>query len=362
MDTTTHDDDISVEQVSLEMASDDTSPWRPGKTVHIDRPGRIRRLSEELEEEGFTFRGGTPGWRDLLLGELDYALHPSVHERRIPSYGAIIEPTVDPSLWSEPTELHFTRRAVKGFPLSDARRFADGLSSWLLRRTDGTKDSVVFDRAAGSERDLVVLAEALGATLVQRHPSGSVRVVGDFGVLRWDGIGWHHEAPVQAWIDAFTVCAHHGDREILTMLLEFAVHDLGARGIGALLVYRPNDDVMPNYEIRLAEPPPLRIDRPSDLAPFRHVLAQIDGAAVFDARGTLRQLGVRLVPSLEAEAEVAGFRGMRHTAGRRYSFDDELATVIVVSEDGPVTVLRNGKILGRSTRDASDLVNLTPFE
>ena len=30
---------------------------------------------------------------------------------------------------------------------------------------------------------------------------------------------------------------------------------------------------------------------------------------------------------------------MRHTSGNRYSFDDASATVIVISEDGPVTVL-----------------------
>ena len=37
---------------------------------------------------------------------------------------------------------------------------------------------------------------------------------------------------------------------------------------------------------------------------------------------------------------------MRHTAARRYSYDDPGATVIVVSEDGPVTVFRNGEVAG----------------
>ena len=73
----------------------------------------------------------------------------------------------------------------------------------------------------------------------------------------------------------------------------------------------------------------------------------VDGAAVFDGAGTLRHLGVRLVPSAEAEADVEGFRGMRHTAARRYSFDDPTATVIVVSEDGPVSVIRHGEVLYR---------------
>jgi DNA integrity scanning protein DisA with diadenylate cyclase activity len=37
---------------------------------------------------------------------------------------------------------------------------------------------------------------------------------------------------------------------------------------------------------------------------------------------------------------------MRHTAARRYSYDDADATVIVVSEDGPVTVFRGGRVAG----------------
>ena len=105
---------------------------------------------------------------------------------------------------------------------------------------------------------------------------------------------------------------------------------------------------MPASSPRLALPPPLQITRPVDLAPLRHVLGQVDGAALFDESGTLMEIGVRLVPSTEAESGVDGLRGMRHTAGRRYSYDDPAATVIVVSEDGPVTVLRSGEILGAS--------------
>ena len=187
-------------------------------------------------------------------------------------------------------------------------------------------------------------------------------------MLRWDGLRWHFEPPISTWIDSVGVCGKHGDQGVLETILEFAVHDLGSRGIGALLVYQPDltgpdlaagdltaadlvaeaEDRAPTFEIRLPVPPPLQISRPADLAPLRHVLAQIDGAAVLDVTGTLRQLGVRLVPSVEAESDVAGFRGMRHTSGRRYSFDDATATVIVVSEDGPVTVLRHGELLGSS--------------
>jgi hypothetical protein len=291
--------------------------------------------------------GGDEHWRALLLHELDYALRPAVHERRIPSFGAIIEPHAEVAQRAEATQLSITHQDLGDTSVASARRFADGLSSWLVRTRHGD-ELVVFDRPAGSERDLVVLAAGFGATVVQRHPTGAVRVAGSFGVLRWDGLAWHHEPPLSTWIDAVAVAPEHGDRRVLETLLEFAVHDLGSRGIGALLVYRPDDDPSPAFETRLPVPPLLKIKRPADLAPLRHALGQLDGAAIFDAHGTLRHLGVRLVPSPEAESDVEGYRGMRHTSGRRYSFDDPLATVIVVSEDGPVTVLRGGEVLGSS--------------
>lgn len=308
---------------------------------------RLRRLTEELAEEGLVLDVTTT--RDaVLLGELDYALRPAVHERRVPSFGAIVEPLADPSTWDDATDLTVTHRQLDGVPPRHARKFADGLSSWLVRRGDEELELAVFDRPAGSERDLVVMAEVMDATIVQRHPSGLVRIVGAVGVLRWDGLSWHREPPVNAWIDAMSVCHQHGDRDVVERLLEFGVHDLGARGIGALLVYEPVAAPAPTWEVRLPPPPPLDVNRPADLAPLRHVLGQVDGAAVFDAAGVLRQLGVRLVPSPEAEADVDGWRGMRHTSARRYSFDDPHATFVVVSEDGPVTVMRNGEILGRS--------------
>jgi hypothetical protein len=312
--------------------------------------GRRRRLAEELEESGLR-PGGTDAFREILVEEIDHALRPAVHERRVPSGGTILEPGSDPATWAPGTQLEISRTPVGRQPFPAFRRFADGLSSWLLRRTDGNNEWLVFDRPAGSERDLVVLASVLEATLVQRHPAGAVRVVGSFGVLRWEGFDWHHEPPVGSWIDVVTACSTYGDPQVLEAMLEFAVHDLGSMGIGSLLIYRPDAAPGPTREERLPTPPPLRIRRPSHLAPLRHALAQIDGAAVFDTDGVLRQLGVRLVPSTAAEETVEALGGTRHTSGRRYSHDDPLATVIAVSDDGPVSVLRDGAVLGRSDKN-----------
>jgi len=291
---------------------------------------------------------GTAAFREMLVEEIDHALRPPVHERRVPSSGAILEPSSDPATWAPGTQLDITREPMGDQPLTAVRRFADGISSWVVRRTDGTNEWMVFDRPAGSERDLVVQAGVYGATIVQRHPAGWVRVVGGFGVLRWDGFSWHHEPPVGSWIDVVTACPVFGDQEVLEAMLEFAVHDLGSLGIGSLLVFRPDTTPGPAVEQRLPTPPPLEIRRPAHLAPLRHALAQVDGAAIFDAAGVLRHLGVRLVPSTNAEATVEPLGGTRHTSGRRYSRDDPLATVVAVSADGPVSVLRNGALLGHS--------------
>lgn len=311
--------------------------------------GRLRRLAEELAEEGLDLDRGD---RELLIEEIDHALRPPVHERRVPSSGTILQPTTDPVTWEADTGLTITRVAVGRQPLDAARRFADGLASWLVRQIEAPSEWLVFDRPAGSERDLGVIARTMGATIVQRHPSGLVRVVGEIGVLRWDGYSWHHEPPVERWIDIVRACREPHDVSVLRHLLEFAVHDLGANGVGALLLYRDADSAGPVFEQRLPAPPPLHIDRPTNLAPLRHALAQVDGAAVFDVDGVLRHLGVRLVPSGDAERDVDGYRGTRHTSGRRYSYDDPTSTVIAVSEDGPVSVFRKGRILGRS--DAAD--------
>lgn len=308
--------------------------------------GRLRRLIEELTEEalGAVQRSSAP---EALADELDYALHPPRHERRIPSYGSLVLPSVERARWSEATGLTIAVDDTRVRHDDEVRRYADGLTSWTIRDGDGISALAVFDRSAGSERDLVVLAAATGAMIVQRHPSGEVRVVGSFGVARWDGVGWHVEPPVASWL-APSVDECGCGPGVLERLLRFAVHDLGARGIGAMLVLGFDEASPAGVERRMPPPPPLSIRRPSDLGPLRHVLTQLDGAALFDREGTLLDLGVRFVPSERAEREVEPRGGTRHTTGRRISADDPEAVVVVVSEAGPVTVFRAGDDAGTS--------------
>ncbi|MCU0260181.1 MAG: DNA integrity scanning protein DisA nucleotide-binding domain protein [Ilumatobacteraceae bacterium] len=313
-------------------------------------PGRIARLRDELADEVLPDLDLLDPI-DLVLDELDYALRPPVHEGRTPTYGSFVAPATPPHTWAAPTTLTVTVREASERADDDTRKYADGRASFAVRTEAGVEGLIVFDRSAGSERDLVVLADVAGGVIVQRDRWKVVRAVGSFGVLRWDGLSWHHEPPVSTWLREATSGLDDETSAAFGRLLQFAVHDLGARGVGALLVFRPGEAAAVRFEERLSAPPPLRLDRPSDLAPLKQVLGQIDGATVFSADGTLTHLGVRIVPSLEAEVEVDPYRGTRHTSARRYSFDDPTAVVVVVSEDGPVTVWRNGLLVGRSEPD-----------
>lgn len=327
-------------------------------------PGHLRRLVEEIEEELPTQTGlldDTP----LAWEELAYALRPPVHEGRVATYGAIIGSPVEPEVWTSAIGLTVHYRMARSLSHAATRRFADGISSWVLRGAgrdqgdDGT-ELVVFDRPAASERDLVVMAEAADGVVVQRHPSGPIRLVGPFGVVRATVGGWQHQPPVDRWLDAVAACQTVEQQRILKRLLRFAVHDLGSRRIGALLVYHVVPPDRARYELRLPEPPPLSVQQPVNLAPLHHVLGQLDGAAMFDETGTLTALGARLVPTRDAEENVRPIGGTRHTSARRYSYDEPHAIVIAVSEDGPVSVFRRGEVLGRS-QDGDEAMMAPPL-
>jgi hypothetical protein len=310
-------------------------------------PGRLRRLAEELEDEGIPALQATPD-PDVLVDELDYALRPPSHEGRVPSYGALVLPTVEAERWEEVTQVGVSLRQATDRADDEVRRYADGAASWAVRTAEGITGFAVFERSNASERDLVVVAEATGATVVQRDRTGKVRLVGPFGVARWDTRTWHLEPPVSSWLERASCGIDDAGTAVLFELLRFAVHDLGASHVGALLVLRPGAAIPPSFELRMPTPPPIQVGHPADLAPLFHVLGQVDGAAVFDETGVLRHLGVRLVPSTTAESDVPAYRGTRHTSALRYSHDDPDAVVIAVSEDGPVSVFRNGSMVGHS--------------
>ena len=65
---------------------------------------------------------GTVAFREMLVDEIDHALRPPIHERRVPSSGTVLEPRSAPSTWEPGTQLDITRKPVGEQPLSAVRR------------------------------------------------------------------------------------------------------------------------------------------------------------------------------------------------------------------------------------------------
>lgn len=308
-------------------------------------PGRLERLVAELRDEGVPALVGAPDGLGGLV-ELSYALRPHVHEGRVPSYGAIVVDHDDlirrPSLLAD---VDATLVPVDELDIRFARRFADGTASFALRTDDGISHLVCFSRDMSAEYDLVGLQSMIGGLVIQRHHSGQVRVFGPAGVVRWDGISWHHDPPLDAWLGRLDEVATELPIHEMRAVLRFAVHELGGRRIGATLIWRPRGSTAPagRTERLVHHAPVLRLGRPGEGAAIASALAQTDGAAVFDADGALQAVGVRLAPSPEAEATIAAMSGMRHTSAKRYSHDDPSCVVIVVSDAGPVTIMHAGR-------------------
>ena len=306
-------------------------------------PGRLQRLADELAEEGLPAFDGVADPVAVLV-ELAYALRPQRFEGRVPTYGALLPPSaevlLDPP--GEPVEL---------VPIGDvdvqfARRFADGVTSFAVRFGDGISHVACFTRNLADEYDLVGLQAALGGTIVQRHPRGQVRLFGPAGVVRWDGVAWHCDPPVDAWIVRLRSVAPDLPVDGLRPLMRFAVHELAAQRIGATLIWRPPGDLLANrHEPLVHNAPRLRLDSIGEEAALAHALSQTDGAALFDGAPSLVALGIRLAPSTAAERSVGAMHGMRHTSALRYSHDDPDAVVIVVSEAGPVTLMHRGRAI-----------------
>ncbi len=311
-------------------------------------PGRLQRLADELDDEGVPALAGAPN-RVAALVELAYALRPQDHEGRVPSYGALLPP---PTSLRAGAELRAPDATVDLVEVRDldvqfARRFADGVTSFVIRSSDAIDHLACFGRNMADENDLVGLQAELGGLIIQRHPGGQVRVFGPAGVVRWNGTRWLHDAPVDAWIMRLTAVAPHVPVDHLRPVLRFAVHELGGRRIGATLIWRPSEHAVASerHEALVHNVPPLRLGTVGEEGALAQALAQTDGAAVFDSRATLVALGIRLVPSREAEAAVGSMRGMRHTSALRYSYDDPQAIMIVVSEAGPVTLMHAGRAI-----------------
>ncbi|HLM65138.1 MAG TPA: DNA integrity scanning protein DisA nucleotide-binding domain protein [Acidimicrobiales bacterium] len=308
-----------------------------------------RRLKGELIDDGIALDADDP-LRHLVLDELDYARRPPVFERRVPLYGSILVPD-DRSLISAGELVDLV--PLDDHPLADARRFADGRSTYLARRPDGGRALACFRRSVQYEADMVQVQADTGAYIVQRTPVLNVtRLFTPTSTVEWAGYRWTNRPNARAEGELLRPQLPDVAPAVLGGLLELAIHWLSPGRTGATLVL-PGRHGDAGLDFDHSVPAPrLSITTRHHYPAMLAALMQTDLACVIRQTGPIERIGVALRPSPDAGAAVEDPRGMRHRSAARYTWDHPGALAVVVSEDGPVTVFRGGQALSESAAAA----------
>jgi len=308
--------------------------------VNARRSGSVRRLAEELTEDGISL-DEPDALRHLLHEELDYARRIPMFEGRRPLYGS----------FSMPPGTSITTAGgiadlvpLDGLPREMFRTFSDGRSTFVVNRPEDPPLLVCFERPVQYEAELVQLQEVTGARIVQRTAVlGQVRLFTDHRVISWNGENWTDRASAAALLPALRAAAPELDPAVAHGLLDLAVHWLSPARVGATIVVHEQDFDWAALDVSTKfRSPPLSITNRRHFPALFASLLQHDLATLVTADGSVRYLGVGLRASAEAERAVDSSRGMRHRSAQRFSYDHPSTTIAVVSENGPVTIFRRG--------------------
>ena len=316
----------------------------------VELPRTLRRLADELDDDGVKIPG-EPAFQHLVLEELDHCRRAPVFEGRRPTYGAMVLPHKGSAERRQALIDHIDFDVVPlDGQLAAARAFADGRSSYLSRDVDGRVALACFDRVMLFEADLVRLQQLTDAAIIQRTPMlDVVRVLIDGSVVSWDGRNWQVRPSAAALTGPLLAEVPEVEPAVAEGVLELAVHWLAPSRVGATLVLAhhhpfPMDRAAMDFSTATLTPP-LSVGNRRHFAALMAVLRLNDLAVLVDRDGALRKVAVGLRWSDEAERAVDNSRGMRHRSAQRYSYDQPDVTVVVVSEDGPVTIYRRGGVI-----------------
>jgi hypothetical protein len=315
-----------------------------GEVVDEALSGSARRLAEELDEDGVTLDEDDIV-RPWLLDELDYARRIPMFEGRRPLYGSFSMP---PGTTIRDASGIADLVPLDGLPRHMARTFADGRSAFVVNRHEQPPELVCFDRPVQYEAELVQLQQATGARIVQRTAMfGQVRLFTDRRVVAWDGQTWTDRPTAAALVDALLESAPDLDPAVAHGLLDLAVHWLSPARVGATIVVHELGFQWASMDVATKfHAPKLSIKNRQHYPALFASLQQHDLATLVTAEGSVEYLGVGLRSSEEAERAVDSDRGMRHRSAQRFSYDHPSTTIAVVSENGPVTIFRNGRAVG----------------
>ena len=307
----------------------------------------LQRLADEFDDDGIELPAD-PEFRRLLFEELDHCRRAPMFEGRRPTYGAIILPRgrAVGEHGAAAGSLDYDLVALDDDPAA-GRVYADGRASFLVRSVEGGVALACFAGSMLMEVDLVRLQRKSGAAIIQRTPVlDVVRVAVDEAMVTWDGRHWHSRPTATALAEVLLERLPDLDASYAHHVLELAVHWLAPSRIGATIVSHDGDGIdWSSLDISTAaRTPQLSVCDRRHFSALTTVLRQHDLAVIVDSAGSLRKVAVGLRWTPGAEDAVTSDRGMRHRSAQRYSHDHPTATVVVVSEDGPVSVFRGGAV------------------
>jgi hypothetical protein len=327
--------------------------------THSSQPDpRIKLLEKEIELAGVHLP--LPRWAErravkkVLMEQLLFALVPHIHEKTVPAYGCLVMP--------RPGAIRDTVHA----PEDVARMMADGQSTFVLYERTEFKGLAVFDDPLDSEFAMVQAVSADGAIAICRDRAGRVTFYSPYGALREHRRVWRASPNVDTLVERLEHYACNITTAPLRRLLKFALHGLSPQGIGATLVWVFSDAPLTGggRPIDLSGID-LGLRNSAHVRALSQLLSQIDGATIFDHKGRILSTGVHLRPSDRAIGLVPPHGGTRHTSAKRFSYERDDAILVVVSEDGPVSVFAGGARLAyvepySAATDAELLRELVP--
>lgn len=325
----------------------------------ITDTGRLRRslvrLAEELGDHGVPIRPDD----ERLLEETHYARFPRVHEREAPYYGAFILPpgaSVDDLAAALGDRAFGTGRLVPtaDLPLQAARRFADGRASFLVRAADDRTALACFEHSVQFEASLVGVRQRTDANIVQRTVNGVVKLYLPERIAVWDGSRWNAKPYAAQVVPVLARIVADVDTTVLGCLLELCFHWLSPGPHGATIVWSLGTapEELHHVDRSSEQPvPDLNVGCSEHFSALLSALSQTDGATLVAPDGDVVGIADTLLFDDEASSLVPAAVGTRHSSARWFSYEHPATLVLVVSEDGPVSIYCNGARIGLDRLD-----------
>ncbi|MBL8678569.1 MAG: DNA integrity scanning protein DisA nucleotide-binding domain protein [Myxococcales bacterium] len=308
-----------------------------------------------------------------LLEEFSRAYNYELHERRCSRYGAILAGSGELDGASGVSFVEATDDV--------ASKLANGVDSFVLREelqvVGSTQETRLRDsrkiRNKGNRRRLAIVDPPLvdldqcvefcykhRVALIRREESGTIWFVldGEISRLEHQTLTRFDNPMVDAEF-AKLFSDFPGWEDTFADALRFATCDVVPYNAGTTLVLCPTEELARDEVKKQSNQSSigLRIGSRADRRVLANYLAQMDGATILDNELNVVAVGVQLVPSDEAVRNVVADprHGTRHSSAARYSYDNPALIVVVVSQDGPISVFRSGKAFNPTDRFVSDL-------